>query len=325
MRLWVKDRLKELLPVPYFHNVSTLPSDFNVLVPYNEKLIYDALFEATHESLASLATKYLNGKLGIIAVLHTWGQTLSRHIHVHCLVTGGSLSFDEKQWFPSYDKYLFDVHEQSALLRKLFCKKMRKAFKKGEFTFKHKSASLADPVCFEAFIKGQEQKDWVVYCKKPFAGSAKVIEYLGRYTHRVALSNSRIKFVSKDSIVIDYKDYRDLDTNDIPKHKDLKLTIANFITLFLLHVLPKGYRKIRYYGLLGGQNKFARLQTCRDLIAQQNLSSEPFNCDELEIEIVELPVCPNCGAALRHKAKLKPERAGPTVGEILEEAVKNAA
>lgn len=321
MRLWVNNRLKELLPVPYFHNVCTIPHSYNILVPYNDKLIYDILFEAAHESLDLLAKKYFNGKLGIIAVLHTWGQTLSRHIHLHCLVTGGALSFDETRWFPSYDKYLFNVHELSALFRDLFCKKMRKAFKKGEFTFKHKSAILADPVCFEAFIKEQEQKDWVIYCKKPFAGSAKVMEYLGRYTHRVALSNRRIKSVSNGNIVIDYKDYNDLDANKVPKHKDLKLTITGFITLFLLHVLPKGYRKIRYFGILGGQNKIARLQKCRDLIAQQNLSSEPFECNEPEIEIIELPTCPNCGAPLLRKAELKPARAGPTISEIL----KNAA
>jgi len=289
-RKWLKARMKELLPTPYFHEVFTIPHEFNILIPYNERIVYDILFKAASETLLSFSRKEFGGRIGITAILHTWGQTLSRHIHLHCIVTGGALSLDKKRWISCGEHFLFDVHELSKEFRKRFCRKLRKAFKK--LTFKHNAADLINPQIFEEFIKEQETKEWVVYSKRPFAGPKTVLEYMSRYTHRIALSNRRIKEIRDDGgIIIDYKDYRDEDKNGNPKSKELHLHCEEFIRRFLLHILPENFVKIRFYGFMGGNSRKENIAIC-----QEFLKTVP-EVSELEKEFIdkEENICPCCG------------------------------
>lgn len=313
MRKWLDERMDELLPVPYFHVIFTMSHGFNSLIPYNERLFYDTLFAAASYSLDKLARKHLDGKVGTIAVLHTWGQKLQRHVHLHCLVTGGALSLDHQRWNPCSDKQLFDVYELSEAFRDRFCQLIRRHYSKDRLVFGHKAAHLARGQAFEALLQEQETQPWTVYCKRPFAGPEKVVEYLGRYSHRVAISNRRIKSIANGRILFDYKDYKDLDAQGAPKHKEMNVSAETFMQMFLLHVLPKGFRKIRTYGFLGGNNRRQMVTLCRDLITRQGLVYEnPVeNASDSESPAPEEPVCPHCGGALRVKSELKPQRAGP--------------
>ena len=307
MRKWVDKRKSELLPIPYFHLIFTIPHTFNVLIAYNEKVIYKILFKAASHALATLAGKYLGGTLGTIATLHTWGQNLSLHSHLHCIVTGGALSFDKKRWVPAGEEYLFDVNELSDEFRKKFCALMKNARKKGDLTFKHKAAYLSNKNRYAQFLDEQDNIQWVVYCKKPFAGPEKVIEYIGRYTHRVAISNSRIKSIKDGKVTFDYKDYRDVDEKGIPKHKLMVCTAEHFIRLFMLHILPKNFVKIRFYGILAGACKNKNIQRCRQLIGlPKELPSLINENKELENDS---SLCPICGKGImRHERIIIPER-----------------
>ena len=307
MRQWVEQRLEELLPVPYFHNVSSMPHAFNVLIPYNESLMYNLLFEATSTAIRQQARKELNGQVGVIAVLHTWGQQLFRHVHVHCLITGGALSSDRTQWNPASRTYLMDVYELSAEFKKAFCQGLQKAYDRGKLIFVHpEAAHLKKPEAFESFLTTERKQAWSVYSKKPFAGPAKIVEYMGRYTHRVAISNRRILAVTDTHITFDYKDNRDLDAQGAPRHKQRTLPVETFMTLFLQHTLPKGFRKIRYFGFLGGSHRSRNIETCRSLIIKQGIA-EPVVFSELD-PLQQEHLCPNCGMTLRIKERLLPKR-----------------
>jgi hypothetical protein len=314
MRKWLNKRMEELLPVPYYHIIFTISHGFDVLIPYNERLFYDALFEAASYSLDFMSRKYFDGVLGTTAVLHTWGQQLQRHVHLHCLVTGGALSLDRKHWIPISDKYLFDVKELAKEFRDRFCHIIRRYYRKDLLTFKHGVAYLARGQAFDAFMEEQEAKSWHVYCERPFAGPEKVVEYLGRYSHRVAISNRRILSVANGRVVFSYKDYQDVDAQKRPKEKTACYTIEKFMKRFLLHVLPKGYQKIRHFGFLGGNKRHEKIALSRDLIRQH--PSLP-NAHEPEAEAITLEpaVCPDCGGRLVAKTKLKRKRAGPNMQE----------
>jgi hypothetical protein len=315
MRKWLDERMDELLPVPYFHVIFTVPHGFNLLIPYNERQFYDTLFAAASYGLDQLARKHLGGKVGTIAVLHTWGQKLQRHVHVHCLVTGGALSHDHKQWMACSDKKLFDIYELSEVFRDRFCRLIRHCYSKNRLTFRHKAAYLARGQAFDALLQDQETQPWTVYCKRPFAGPEKVVEYLGRYSHRVAISNRRIKSIANGRILFDYKDYKDLDAQGAPKHKEMNVSAETFIQQFLLHVLPKGYRKIRYFGFLGSNQRPELVKLCNRLIAQQGLVYASTTEMDIESAAREVPVCPRCGGSLCLKSELKPKRAGPGVSK----------
>ncbi len=229
--------MKEVLPIPYFHEVFTIPHEFNILVPYNEHIIYDILFKSVSETLLLFGRKIFGAQIGITAILHTWGQNLSRHIHLHCIVTGGALSADKKRWINCNEEFLFDVYELSKEFRKCFCRKLRRVHNR--LIFKHNAAELSDPSIFETLVKEQEEKEWVVYSKKPFVGPKSVLEYMSRYTHRIALSNRRIKNISDSGeITIDYKDYRAEDESGAPAVEYallitfIALAIAASITTF---------------------------------------------------------------------------------------------
>jgi hypothetical protein len=236
---------------------------------------------------------------------------MQRHLHLHCLVTGGALSPDRKRWFGCSDKQLFDVRKLSEAFRDRFCDIIARHYKKDRLAFEHKAAYLARGQAFESLLQKEKTQPWTVYSKRPFAGPEKVVEYLGRYSHRVAISNRRIKSLANGRILFDYKDYKDFDAQGAPKHKERNVSASQFIRQFLLHVLPKGFRKIRYYGFLGGNNRRKMVELCRGLIIQQGLAYESAVESVDESAPIEEPVCPHCGGALRLKSELKPKRAGP--------------
>jgi hypothetical protein len=312
MRKWLAKRMEELLPVPYYHTIFTISHGFDVLIPYNERLFYDALFEAASWSLDFMSRKYHNGTFGTTAVLHTWGQKLQRHVHLHCLVTGGALSLDRKSWIPIGEKYLVDVKELAVKFRDRFCHIIRRSFRKDLLTFKHDATYLSRGQAFDSFMEEQEAKLWHVYCQRPFAGPEKVVEYLGRYSHRVAISNRRILSVENGQVSFSYKDYQDEDAQKKPKVKTAIYTLEKFIQCFLLHVLPKGFRKIRYFGCLAGNNGPQKLALCRALIrAHPSMPTSPAAETDTEPTTFEPAVCPDCGGRLVVKRVLERQRAGP--------------
>ena len=272
-RKWVNARLDEMLPVPYFHVVFTVPSFISETLTGRDETLYRILFRASSQTLLHFFKSRYGGEPGLISVLHTWGQTMSRHPHVHFLVTGGCLSLDGSRWISTGDRYLFDVKELSKDFRKRFLKGLKKA-----------NVTVEDGV--------NEEEDWVVYCQKPFAGAARVIEYLGRYTYRTAISNRRIKSVSESEVIFDYKDYRDGDENGVPKHKLMSVDGVTFIRLFLQHILPSRFKRIRYYGILGGNQREKKLKRCREilscLVPEESL-------ERLDEESSKTILCPQCG------------------------------
>jgi len=304
--------------------VFTIPDTFNVLVPYNEAALYNALFKAASETLKTFARKELKGQLGMIAVLHTWGQTLWLHPHVHVVVTGGALSKDMKQWCSTGSDFLFDVYELSAAFRKRFCKIVGRA----KLVFKGDAAIYADRPRFEAFLKEQGARDWVVYAKKPFAGPRQVLEYISRYTHRVAISNRRIIDIADDGTVsFTYRDYREADAAGLAPEKTMSLSATEFVGRFLRHVLPKGFRKIRMYGILAGGNRAAKIAAARELLGPAEL---PEDLDESgeprESAALDPTCCPECGVGtMRAVSEIPRQRPPPVVMPWIKPATVKAA
>jgi len=299
-RRWLKRQMADLLPVPYFHVVFTVPAALEVLVVGNRRLFYGLLFRAVSQALLHLAKRHLDGEPGVVAVLHTWGQRLWLHSHVHCLVTGGALSRDGQRWTSTGEAFLFDVFELSAEFRKCFCRLLRRA----PLRFAGDSAPLADPAALKALLDAQEARSWVVYCKRPFAGPEQVLEYISRYTHRVAISNGRLQDVAADGTVrFGYKDYQDKDGASQPREKAMRLPAMEFIRRFLQHLLPAGFRKIRFYGLLAGKGKAQRLATCRRLLEATvqavDVARNPTADGAEDATAGESPtVCPRCGGTM---------------------------
>jgi len=308
-RAWLAKRLEDVLNTPYFHCIFTIPEEFNPLVAYNQRVIYEILFRATVRALRSLARQRLGAELGIVAVLHTWGQTLWPHPHIHCIVTGGGLSFDRLRWVSTGPEFLFDVFELSRAFRKRFCGLLRQA----KLQFAGEAAGLADAAAFKALLAGQEKRDWVVHSKKPVRGPRQVLEYISRYTHRVAISNRRILDVAADGAVrFEYKDWRDQDRRDRPRSKEMTLGAVEFIGRFLRHVLPCGFRKVRSYGLLAGRDKARKLAVCRALLGEVEA---PATVEAVLPPPGEDPrCCPCCGhGPMRPMVHLHPVRGPPVV------------
>jgi hypothetical protein len=300
-RRWLSDRLSEALPVPYFHCVFTIPDSFNALVPRNERVIYGLLFRAAWETLKHLFERDLGVEPGVISVFHSWGQTLWLHPHVHCIVTGGGLSFDGQRWVSTSSEYLFDVFELSAEFRRRFCRLLRR--KKLEIV--GTGAKYSDRAEFDRLVSEQEARDWVVHCKPPFAGSESVLEYVSRYIFRVAISNHRIEDVSDDgTVTFSYQDNRERDGEGGVSRKSMQLAALEFIRRFLLHILPPNFRKIRMYGILGGREKAAKLRRCRELLGVDPDSVESESPpSESEAE----RLCPHCGKGrMWHAGELRP-------------------
>jgi hypothetical protein len=262
---WVAARRAELLPVPYFHLVFTLPAPVGAIAFQNKAAVYAILFRAAAETLRLIAAdpRHLGAEIGGVAVLHTWGQAMQHHPHVHCIVPGGGLSPDRRRWIASPPGFFLSVKVLGRLFRRLFLERLAAAFADGELRLFGDLAVLAEPRAFAAHCAALRRIDWVVYAKPPFGGPEQVLAYLGRYTHRVAIANSRLVAITNEAVSFLWKDYRQQG-----RRKVMTLEPAEFMRRFLLHVLPSGFHRIRHFGFLANGHRAGRLALCRQLLAQ---------------------------------------------------------
>jgi hypothetical protein len=272
--LWLAEREAELLPVEYFHIVFTLPQQIASLAPQNARKIYGILFRAVAETLLTIAAdpKHLGAAVGFLAMLHTWGQNLHLHPHIHCVVPGGGISADNSRWIPcrKYRKSFFlPVQVLSAFFRKRFLRHLRRAFQKGKLQFHGELAPLAQPAAFEALCQRAADVKWVVYAKRPFGAPEQVLKYLARYTHRVAISNQRLLSLEDGRVTFEWKDYA-----AGHQTKTMTLEAVEFIRRFLLHVLPSGFVHIRHFGFLANRKRKEKLALCRSLMDASPMAIE---------------------------------------------------
>jgi hypothetical protein len=305
---WLAERQSELLPVPYFHVVFTLPAPIAAIAFQNKAVAYAILFRAATQAMTTLAAnpRRLGAEIGGVAVLHTWGQTLTHHPHVHCVVPGGGLSPDGARWIAGRPNFFLAVKPLARLFRRLFLERLTAAFSAGALGFLGDLASLADPTAFTTHVAAMQRIDWVVYAKKPFGGPAQVLAYLGRYTHRVAIANSRLVALDDDQVAFSWKDYR-----QDGAAKVMKLKPDEFIRRFLLHTLPDGFHRIRSFGFMANGHRAAKLALCRSLLADRAEKTAPDNADPSSLNSgrqtnADLPVCPNCGGVTRIIARVPP-------------------
>jgi hypothetical protein len=260
---WLERQRRDVLPVGYFHVVFTLPHELSALVLGNRKLLYDLLFAVTSETLQTIGAdpRHLGARLGALLVLHTWGQQLEHHPHIHAVVPGGGLSPDGTRWVASRANFLVSVKVLGRLFRGKYLGALKELYEAGELRFAGSTAALAEKRGFRAWLSGLYAKEWVVYAKKPFAGPDVLLKYLTRYTHRVALSNGRLKKVEGDRVTLSYKDYK-----DGCRAKEMTLTGSELLRRFALHVLPKGFVRVRQCGILAHRGRHERLALCRRLL-----------------------------------------------------------
>jgi len=290
---WLKKQTSELLPVGYFHLVFTLPHELNWLILSCKKLLLSLLFKAVSETLLEFGATHLGGTLGIIAVLHTWDQTLKDHFHLHCLIPAGALSFDQSRWISARKNFLFHVKALSPAFRRKFLRSLERAFDQGKLKLPGQSVSLANDKPWEQRLAALRKKKWVVFAKRPFSSPHKVLDYLGRYTHRVALSNDRILSVENGQVSFSYRDRKDKD-----RKKTLTLDAQEFIRRFLLHVIPEGFMRIRHFGFLANRAKKQNLSRCRELLGLNPALPEiPDRSTQdllLELTGIDISRCPSC-------------------------------
>jgi Putative transposase/Transposase zinc-binding domain len=260
---WIEDRQSELLEVPYFHVVFTVPAEIAAMAYQNKEVVYGILFQATAETMRTIAAdpQHLGAEIGFFAVLHSWGQTLQHHPHLHCVVPGGGISPDGQRWVSCRPDYFLPVPVLSSLFRRLFLESLQQAFDAGKLQFFGVLEPLRDRRAFGQQLARAKTSKWVVYAKRPFAGPQQVLDYVGRYTHRVAISNHRLLDIENDQVRFEWKDYR---TGG--QVKTMSLSADEFIRRFLLHVLPSGFQRIRYYGFLGNRYRQQKLDQCRRLL-----------------------------------------------------------
>ncbi|MCU0694011.1 MAG: IS91 family transposase [Polyangiaceae bacterium] len=303
-REWVEAEVGRLLPVDYFHVVFPLPHDLNPIIRVNRRLLYGLLFKAASATLRQFArTKLKVDDLAITAVLHTWGQTLIEHVHLHCLVSAGGLSRDGKSFrrVPKRRRpFLFPVKALSRSFRRRFLAALRRLHRRGKLCFTGESAYLTQPACWETLLEKLQWQDWVVYAKPPFGSPAQVLKYLGRYTHRIAISNRRLLFVGNGVVRFRYFDYA-----DGKRVKDMALPAGEFLRRFLLHVLPTGFMRIRHYGLLANANR-DKLARCRELLGIP-VVNQPDAHTTSSGSADSADRCPLCGGRLRVVEILHPE------------------
>jgi Putative transposase/Transposase zinc-binding domain len=294
---WLAARQAELLPVPYFHVVFTVPAPIAGIAFQNKAVVYAILFGAAAQAMTTLASnpRRLGGEIGFLAVLHTWGQTLTHHPHVHCVVPGGGLSPDGTQWIAGRPNFFLAVKPLAKLFRRLFLERLQKAFDADELNFFSDLVSLADPVRFREHLAKMRGVDWVVYAKKPFGGPAQVLAYLGRYTHRVAIANSRLVAVDDRHVAFSWRDYRRSGATGV-----MSLAPDEFIRRFLLHALPDGFHRIRHYGFMANGRRAEKLALCRSLLAGPPTTSESSNESEDATQAnIGAPACAVCGGVMR--------------------------
>jgi hypothetical protein len=260
---WLADRQTELLDVPYYHVVFTVPDLIAVIAFQNQTVVYDILFRAVSETLRTIAAdpKHLGAEIGFLGVLHSWGQNLLHHPHIHCLVPGGGIAPDGASWIACRPRFFLPVKVLSRMFRGLFLHYLEKAFAAGELHFFCAQRHLQEPAAFRQHLAPAYDAEWVVYAKRPFAGPAQVLDYVGRYTHRVAISNNRLLSMDNGKVRFRWKDYR-----DGTRQKTMTLAGGEFIRRFLIHVLPDGFHRIRYYGFLGNCHRARKLALCRELL-----------------------------------------------------------
>jgi len=291
---WIENQKGNLLDIGYFHVVFTIPDTLNSVAYQNQKVVYALFFKAVAETLTELASdkKFLGAKIGFSSVLHTWGQNLMHHPHIHCIVPGGGLSSSGK-WVNSRKKFFIPVKVLSRKIRGKFLYHLKQLYYQNKLEFHGSLIHLTNGKEFETLLSSLYDKEWVVYCKPPFRNAACVVEYLGRYTHRVAISNRRIIDIENDSVSFKWRDYR-----DNSKHKVMTLSVEEFIRRFLIHILPSGFMKIRHYGLLGNRNKKTKLKICKHLTNTPLLTREKATTLQLiqKLTGVDLSKCPKCGS-----------------------------
>jgi len=308
---WIEARGKDLLPIPYFHVVFTIPDLLNPLVLRNQEVLYGILFKSVSETLAQLAEtrKHLGADIGFISILHTWGQNLMDHPHIHNIVTGGGLSKSGRSWKPCKNDFFLPVKVMSKLFRGKFLAYLKKLRAEDKLIYPGAVSHLAQPAVWGALISDLYKKKWVVYCKPPFDGTKGVLEYLGRYTHRIAISNHRIVKTEDDKVSFRWRDYADNN-----KSKVMTVDADEFIRRFLLHVLPDRFVKIRHYGLLGNRCRRKKLDQCRELLAcaghnKAEQKTETWQETLLRIAGIDVAKCPVCGErAMRTTLTMQPAR-----------------
>jgi hypothetical protein len=293
---WVEDRQAELLEVPYFHVVFTVPEAVATIAFQNQTAVYDILFRTVAETLRTIAAdpKHLGAEIGFLAVLHTWGQNLMHHPHLHCLVPGGGIAPDGQSWVACRPGFFLPVRVLSRLFRGLFLHYLEKAFAAGTLKFFTAHRHLHEPAAFQRHLAPARKAEWVVYSKPPFAGPAQVLEYVGRYTHRVAISNNRLVSLETGKVRFRWKDYRDGN-----RQKTMTLEAREFIRRFLIHVLPDGFHRIRYYGFLGNSHRAQKLALCRTLLRMAPSASSANPPDDYRdryeaLTGLSLRQCPHC-------------------------------
>ncbi len=299
--IWLKKRASELLPVPYYHVVFTIPHLFNYLFLYNRVACYNMLFRAAAQTLNQFAKDptYLGAKIGFFGILHTWGQNLDYHVHLHFLVPAGGVGLDARGkeiWVdpPKSGKFLFPVKAMSKVFRGIFVSLLKKAYTNGELEIPEKQKELTDPRSFELFLDQAVSRKWNVFAKKPFGGPEQVLLYIGRYTHRIAISNHRILSVDQGNISFEYKDYKDPEN----PNKVMTLTAEEFIRRFLQHVVPRGYHRIHMYGFLANGNRLENLIKIHGLFSavekKTDVNSEFIDAFFDSMQIQDDRSCPKC-------------------------------
>ena len=298
-REWLAERAADLLPVEYFHVVLTLPAPIAAIAKQNKPVVYGLLFEAAAETLKTIAAdpRHLGAETAATMVLHTWGQTLTYHPHVHVIVPGGGLAPDGKTWIACRPGFFLPVRVLQRLYRRLFLQKLAAAHASGRLQFFDALTPLSDPRSFAQHLAPSRHADWIVYAKKPFAGPEQVLRYLARYTHRIAISNRRIVALDDQSVTFTWKDYR-----DGAKQKRMTLHAHEFLRRFLLHVLPDGFQRIRHYGFLANGHRKAKLAVIRKLLAvapPEPAATETPPGEPAATTTGTTPPCPCCGGPMR--------------------------
>ena len=294
---WLQKRRSELLPVPYFHVVFTLPEEVNLLALGNPREIYDLLFHSASQTLLEVAAdpKHLGARLGILAVLHTWSQTLLLHPHLHCIVPAGGPSLDGQRWVVGSEKYLLPVRVLSLVFRGKFLAGLKELHREGRLSLSGRAEPLRDRFEFHNLLDRLYRKSWWVYSKPPFGGPDQVLKYLARYTHRVALSNQRLVGLDKDRVTFTYKDY-----SQAGQRREMTLPAEEFIRRFLLHILPDRFVRIRHYGLFANRHRASNLERVRELLGAESPAVESARREDWQTVFLRITgqdptLCPECG------------------------------
>jgi hypothetical protein len=292
---WITAQQHDLLDTSYFHVVFTVPHELNVLASENPSLLYDLLFTATAQTLLEIASdaKHLGAEIGVIAILHTWGQNLLLHPHIHCVIPAGGLSLDHRRWLRPRYPFFLPVKVLSRVFRGKFLAGLKRLHGLKKLHCAGPSAALADPQQFAKLIRRLHRHDWVVYAKPAFGGPLQVLRYLGRYTHRVAISNHRLLAFEADRVSFRWKDYA-----HGSKQSRMTLAATEFLRRFFLHVLPKGFVRIRHFGFLANRFRVSRLALCRQLLAGDSSMPQAIRSGKVHPESTSLWHCPRCGATM---------------------------